>query len=860
MSRALRRRGGLVGPLLLAALWAGCDGAGPAGVDGEPGVALHLVARAESPARLPSALRPSTLLVEVRTTGGALVRDTTVQVEAGQELELAVPVTTVSESQEFLVQLFLRSGTQVEVYRSERTPVLATDPEVPGDPTEVLLLYSGPGAGADHLAIVPAVSSVLLGQTTTLEARAFSATGDDQGVVPVEWTSLNPNVLELTDPEAGVWQARDSRGVARVTASLEPMGFVDTATVYVNPPPGDLRQAGGNNQEGKAGGRLADPVRVRVLGTDGLPLAGAEVAFQPSSGGQVTPAVAVTGSDGRAEAEWTLGPTLGDQTLGASVVTDPSLTTSFTADATAAALASLSVTPTQVTLDAVGATQQVEVSGRDIFDNEVTPTGVSWSSSDADVATVSSGGRITAVANGQASIRATAEGVTSPPVQVTVSQVPVAARIQPASGWTLSLGDTLAFEGIALDRLDRTIPGAAFQWSSNNTGVLTINSSGQAVGRGLGQATVTATLSGATSITATATGTVGPAGLHTLVVTPGSVTFDALTATRELSVVGRDRFGNPVELEGVSWTSGDTDVARVSATGVVRAIGNGSTTVTAASEDVVSNPVQIVVDQVPVEIAIDPGPGWEVARGEEIGFTATALDRLDNPLAGATFEWSSSSTGILEIDEDGDARGVTPGPVTVTARLSGASLSGTSAGNVVHGAVVDLIVAPDVVDLDAIEATRQLSVEGRDRFGNVVPVQGVSWSSSQTSVATVSAGGLVTATGNGSADIRASVDGVTSNRAEVRVEQVPVGISISPASGWVIFDRQRLQFTAVVFDRLGNAIPDPHLHWDSSDTDILSIGRHSGDAVGRGPGVVTVTVELADNEAIRASSTGVVRE
>ena len=855
------RRSAALGAILVSALWAGCEGTGPAGVDGGPTAALHLVARAETPARLPSALRPSSLLIEVRTVGGALVRDSTVQVEAGEELDLDIPLTTVAESQEFLVQLFLRTGTQLEVYRSERTSVVAQDPEEPGDPTEVILLYSGPGAGADHLAIVPGESAVLLGETTTLEARAFSATGEDQGAVPVEWTSLDPDVLSLVDPATGRWQARDRRGVARVTAALDPMGFVDTATVFVNPPAGDLRRAGGNRQDGKAGGRLPNPIRVRVLGTDGLPLGGQEVAFEAGSGGSVSSAVAVTAGDGRAEVEWTLGPTLGEQSLVASVVADPSLTVTFTADATAAALASLSVTPTQVTFDALTDTEQLDVTGRDIFDNEVDPTGVSWASSNTSVATVSSGGRVTAVGNGQAQIRATSEGVTSSPVQVVVNQVPVEARVEPSSGWTLANGDTLLFRGIALDRRDRPIEGAVFQWSSSNTSVLTIGADGRAVGRALGEATVTARLSGDASISATSSGDVGPAGLHSLVVTPGSVSFDAVGATRQLSVEGRDRFGNVVELDQVGWTSGDSDVAVVSASGVLRSVGNGGTTVRATSEGVVSNPVGVEVDQAAVAVTVSPSSGWEVGQGEEIAFTATALDRLDSPIPGRTFQWSSSNADRLEIGPDGTGVGGERGSVTVTAALvGGPSLSASSQGEVVYGPLAELIVTPDPVTIDALGASQLLFVEGRDRFGNVIPVEGLSWTSSNRDVVTVNGEGRLSSKANGTAVVRASAQGVTSNAVDVTVRQVAVGMSVSPASGWVVFERQNIQFSATAFDRLGNPVADADIRWSSSDTGVMTIDDRSGTARARNPGVVTIRAFLAGDDSVNAASVGVVLE
>ncbi|MEY2733450.1 MAG: hypothetical protein RL340_509, partial [Gemmatimonadota bacterium] len=77
------------------------------------------------------------------------------------------------------------------------------------------------------------------------------------------------------------------------------------------------------------------------------------------------------------------------------------------------------------------------------------------------------------------------------------------------------------------------------------------------------------------------------------------------------------------------------------------------------------------------------------------------------------------------------------------------------------------------VALDAIGATGQLSVTVADQKGQ--PMVGLvpTWSSSAAGVATVTAAGLVTAAGNGTATITANVDGATAT-ATVTVAQVPV--------------------------------------------------------------------------------------
>ena len=63
-------------------------------------------------------------------------------------------------------------------------------------------------------------------------------------------------------------------------------------------------------------------------------------------------------------------------------------------------------------------------------------------------------------------------------------------------------------------------------------------------------------------------------------------------------------------------------------------------------------------------------------------------------------------------------------------------------------------VTPATAELTALGATEQLTAEVRDQNGQVMAGATVTWASSGAAVATVSAAGLVTAAGNGTATIR----------------------------------------------------------------------------------------------------------
>lgn len=98
----------------------------------------------------------------------------------------------------------------------------------------------------------------------------------------------------------------------------------------------------------------------------------------------------------------------------AKVVTSAAATLTITP-----VVASVSVTPTQATIP-VNGTQQYTAKVLDHNGNPISGVTVSWASSFAQVATINSSGLATGQSAGSVSIFATAQGVTSPAVTLTV--------------------------------------------------------------------------------------------------------------------------------------------------------------------------------------------------------------------------------------------------------------------------------------------------------------------------------------------------------------------------------------------------------------------------------------------------------
>ena len=87
-----------------------------------------------------------------------------------------------------------------------------------------------------------------------------------------------------------------------------------------------------------------------------------------------------------------------------------------------------------------------------------------------------------------------------------------------------------------------------------------------------------------------------------------------------------------------------------------------------------------------------------------------------------------------------------------------------------------ITLSPPNVSLTALGETAQVTATVKDQNGATMANQAVAWSSSATGVATVSAAGLVTAVGNGSAAITAS-SGTASAQATVTVAIPPFSLA-----------------------------------------------------------------------------------
>ena len=151
----------------------------------------------------------------------------------------------------------------------------------------------------------------------------------------------------------------------------------------------------------------------------------------------------------------------------------------------------VTVSSATVELTALGATAQLRAEVREQSGNVMAGASVAWSSTAASVATVDAAGLVTAVANGTATITASA-GSASGSAVVTVTQAVASVEVSPSVAEVTAWGETVQLTAEALDANGHEVTGAVLSWESAAALIAEVDALGLVSGIGEGVATITA--------------------------------------------------------------------------------------------------------------------------------------------------------------------------------------------------------------------------------------------------------------------------------------------------------------------------------------------------------------------------------
>ena len=234
-------------------------------------------------------------------------------------------------------------------------------------------------------------------------------------------------------------------------------------------------------------------------------------------------------------------------------------------------------------------------------------------------------------------------------------------------------------------------------------------------------------------------------------IAPETANLAAIGETIQLRATVKDQNGAAISGAAVTWSSGNTAVARVNATGLVTAAGNGTAQVTARSGNL-NTRVTVTVTQTGTQIAINPGASLLGAIGDTLQLVVVGLDSNGNAVEDfdLAVTWSSSDDGVATVTSEGLVTTTGNGTAQITARAGSLTAVATVT---VSQSVLRIVITPMEASLTALGETFQFMAEAFDINGHAVEDAELTWRSSDESVATVTSEGLVTARGNGTAEI-----------------------------------------------------------------------------------------------------------
>ncbi len=389
----------------------------------------------------------------------------------------------------------------------------------------------------------------------------------------------------------------------------------------------------------------------------------------------------------------------------------------------------------------------------------------------------------------------------------------------------IPLGSQLALQAQVHDAGGQLVAGATIFWSSSDTGVVAVSSTGVVTGKNVGIAQVAASAGGQSAIVAVA---VVPVAVASVAVLPSTATL-SVGGTVVLQAVASDAEGHPISGRPVVWASSAPQVATIDTSGTVTAVSAGTATVTGTSGGKTAS-ATITVTVVPIaSVAVVPGSA-ALTVGQAASFSAVATDANGNILAGRQTAWSSANAAVATVSSLGLVTAVAAGTTTIRATAGGqsgiAQVVVTAVTPPPPTAVASVVVNPATTSL-TIGGTATLSASVRDASGATLTGRTVTWSTSASQIATVSSSGVITAIAAGTATIAAASEG-KSGTATVTVQSrtpapAPVAsIQVSPAT----LSLQRNQtgtLTAHVFDASGNELSGRTIAWSSSDDSKISV-------------------------------------
>ncbi|EOG5907648.1 Ig-like domain-containing protein [Vibrio vulnificus] len=687
-------------------------------------------------------------------------------------------------------------------------------------------------AVVERLQLLPAQLTLAKGYSASLIADAFFTNGLVTQLVPkdVTWSlesgegiSIESSTGVVTATQAGktaivkaAYQGESA--TATITTTNATLEFVLLTDLNDNPLPHSMLLAKGMSVNTKLLGLLSDGTKTELDQN--------QVTYS-ITGGTVTQNAGTLTANQKGLSDITAsyvanGKTYSSQNV--SVAVSP------------AEVASISILTGDVTLvKGLSQKPQVQAVLSDGSALDVTAN-TTWAVNDDTIAQFVTNGNLTGVKEGQTTFVASFAGK-SATAKVTVSNATLTHLSVSPQAMTITVGNSKNFTATAHfnNGTSRQL-SSEVSWSVSNTNT-TISNSGGLTAVSAGTATVTATLTSDPSKKAQATITIIDRNIQSINVTLGKTNIASGQSTTATAIATyTDKTSEDITLEA-GWLSSDSDVALVTG-GYIRGLKQGDVEIVATYRGVTSRAQSLVVSNATVSSVQLTPASVTLAKGydTELMLTAIYTDNTTSIIDNSNVNWSvesgegvTVSNGVIEAT---DASKTAVIKATYQGKSATTTVTTTAAkidSIVLLDATTNVPLTSTVLPIGSTHSMKTiayLSDGSEQKLSN-----GVSYKSTDATVATVTDNGNVTALKEGVTVITANYTSggkvLTSNSTVINVtsasiKNIAIVPSFNPTSSRIVGLQYDLEVQATLTDNTTLNITSL-VSWQSKDETIAKV-------------------------------------
>ena len=369
-------------------------------------------------------------------------------------------------------------------------------------------------------------------------------------------------------------------------------------------------------------------------------------------------------------------------------------------------------------------------------------------------------------------------------------------------------------------------------WKSSNPAIASVDENGVVKALKEGTVTITVTSANGKVTTCTVTVTNNNVEVNEVKLNPNKLSLSVGSYEQIKALIYPENATN----RNLTWKSSDSSIVTVDSNGVVKALKEGTATITVTSANGKEVICVVTVKNAEVEKVVLNNTKTNVDVGSSVKLNASVLpeNAVDKKII-----WTSSDESIAIVDSNGNVTGIKEGTVTITATSTNGKKE-TCVVTVKNVEVKEVIVNPTSASIK-LGTTAKLDA-------SVLPENAtdkkITWTSSDSSIAAVDNNGNVTGIKEGTVTITATSSNgkVATVKVTVTVDYIPVEKIILDKSETTVKTNENVTIKATVVPE--NAT-DKNVIWTSSDENIATADSN-GKVTGIKEGTVTITATTID--------------